>query len=310
MASSDGLNFVGDPQLVVPRVMERTMVQGAAARLHLNVDMSTFGDSKPQISIPARTRPPTPILSKRQHVAMSHNLAVTYHNGSFIVVGGNVQHWRAPVVDRAALEAGLSAPTGRPVPVPSSSAPQVAGARSTGQQAQERSSHRGIWIARSPTVWFARGDRHASLGASPPAAAATAGSSVSWSELRFIIGGKHEGCIERRDASRMTWLVPSVCEYDGRLALVIFKGRYFLFARANPAASGQRFVQLTTSTDSFVWSTFRMIHIAGYNHTEGNVYFWGAQVCVPCNAGSCFAVCCPQPVAGEALRNAATTCAR
>lgn len=63
---------------------------------------------------------------------------------------------------------------------------------------------------------------------------------------RLVINGSHAGCVERRRADALAYagVPPGECEFDGRLALVEFRQRYLLFARANLAASGQRFVQV------------------------------------------------------------------
>ena len=63
-----------------------------------------------------------------------------------------------------------------------------------------------------------------------------------------------------------------------RLSLLHFKGRFLLYARANPATHSQRFVQMTSSADTVAWDPFRMIALDGYAHAEGNIYFFAAQV--------------------------------
>ena len=85
------------------------------------------------------------------------------------------------------------------------------------------------------------------------------------------------GCIERRDVVRMDWLTEGVCEYDGRLSLVEHRGSLVLYARANFAKSGQRFVQAATRTAG-TWSAFRPIELMEYQPRQGDVYFFAVQV--------------------------------
>ena len=75
----------------------------------------------------------------------------------------------------------------------------------------------------------------------------------------------------------MPWILPGICEYDGRLSLVWFKSQYLLYARANPAAHGQRYVQLTRSTDTLTWSPFELVQIQEYRYSQGDLYFFAAQ---------------------------------
>mgnify|MGYP006153822775 CR=1 FL=1 len=129
-------------------------------------------------------------------------------------------------------------------------------------------------------------------------------------QLRFgagiLLRGSHPGCIERRDRTRLVWLMERTCEFDGRLSVVFFNGSLFLYARANMASHGQRFVQVARSRPASSelkaagsssrtghqagggaagglglldseWGPFEPITIRGYAHTEGDVYFWGAQ---------------------------------
>jgi hypothetical protein len=102
---------------------------------------------------------------------------------------------------------------------------------------------------------------------------------TQWRGKRMVLRGSHPGCIERRDRTRLVWLMRDTCEFDGRLSLVPFNGSLLLFARANMANHGQRFVQVTRSRDDGrTWASFEPISIAGYEHTSGDVYFWAAQV--------------------------------
>ncbi len=95
-----------------------------------------------------------------------------------------------------------------------------------------KGQHRGMWLA---------------LGAKWHAIDKRGG---GW-RARLILNGSHPGCVERRDPALMPWaaLIPGRCEFDGRASLAHFGGRYHLYVRANPAAHGQRFVQVSSSTD-------------------------------------------------------------
>lgn len=80
---------------------------------------------------------------------------------------------------------------------------------------------------------------------------------------RHLFNGSHSGCIERRQGLRNANLFAGLgtnrkaCEFDGRLPLVYHRKQWLLFARANPTASGHRFVQVTSSSDSMrTWMPF------------------------------------------------------
>ena len=48
-----------------------------------------------------------------------------------------------------------------------------------------------------------------------------------------------------------------------------------MYARANPATHGQRFVQTAASRDGGTsWGPFRFIEIAGYDRAQGDLYFF------------------------------------
>ena len=103
--------------------------------------------------------------------------------------------------------------------------------------------HQGIWMA-----WGAGWEYDAASNLSihdvdhnglrvPP--------ETQWRRKRIALRGSHPGCIERRDRKRMIWLMPNTCEFDGRLSLVsALNGSLLLYARANMAGHGQRFVQV------------------------------------------------------------------
>jgi len=136
--------------------------------------------------------------------------------------------------------------------------------------------HQGIWMATGATWEY---DPLSNLSISevdhngarvPP--------ETQWRGKRVALRGSHPGCIERRDRKRLVWLMPDTCEFDGRLSLVPFNGSLLLYARANMASHGQRFAQVTRShDDGQTWARFEPIEIAGYAHSEGDVYFWAAQ---------------------------------
>ena len=49
---------------------------------------------------------------------------------------------------------------------------------------------------------------------------------LGWAEQRLAVEGHQAGCVERRDTQRMNWLLPNgTCEFDGRLALALHRGR-------------------------------------------------------------------------------------
>ena len=111
-------------------------------------------------------------------------------------------------------------------------------------------------------------------GAMPPAVNETQGTLP-----RLTISGTHAGCVERRDEAALRWVgVPSgACEYDGRLSLTHFRGRYWLFARSNLATTGQRFVQAMSSSDLRTWSPFHLLSVEGYAPAHGDIYFFAVQ---------------------------------
>ena len=139
----------------------------------------------------------------------------------------------------------------------------------------------GVWMARSRSLEFAPGASVALLtdikrrdwrvGVAAPQA--------NWHGLRWILDGLQSECIERRSPKIMPWVWPDACEFDGRLSVVFHRSRYLIFARANVAAKGQRFVQVAHSKDAdgVNWSAFQALHVRGYEPYAGNIYFWGAQ---------------------------------
>ena len=70
------------------------------------------------------------------------------------------------------------------------------------------------------------------------------GDGVYEKTLGKVFDGHHGGCVERR-RDWGYW-----CQYDGKLSLTVFKGKLFLYARANLAeVRGGRFVQVAVADD-------------------------------------------------------------
>ena len=102
-----------------------------------------------------------------------------------------------------------------------------------------------------------------------------------WRDKRLVLDGRHPGCVERRDATSKDfhYLLPGICEFDGRLSLVSFGSQLLLYTRSNPASTGSRHVQMTRSFDGGAsWSPFEQIRIDGYDMGQGDIYFFGVQV--------------------------------
>ncbi|KAL1503281.1 hypothetical protein AB1Y20_011334 [Prymnesium parvum] len=110
-----------------------------------------------------------------------------------------------------------------------------------------------------------------------------------WEDMRLIINGSHPGCVERREPSRMPWLTPGACEFDGRLSLVRHRAAFLLYTRANIFHRGRRFVQVTRSVDTVAWSPFELIQIDRYEPLNGDIYFFAAQR-NPIHRGSLLAI--------------------
>lgn len=92
----------------------------------------------------------------------------------------------------------------------------------------------------------------------------------------LALNGSHQGCREER--SRKDVIAPGFCEFDGRLAVVRFAQRYWLYARANlHPRSGARHVQVSSSIDGKGgWTPFELLTIHGVpaGQPESNIYFW------------------------------------
>ena len=73
-----------------------------------------------------------------------------------------------------------------------------------------------------------------------------------------------------------------LCEFDGRLSLVMHRSRFRLYARANlleGAVSGGRYVQTTASNDGASnWTSWRPIQIRSVPAGLADIYFFHAQI--------------------------------
>lgn len=120
-----------------------------------------------------------------------------------------------------------------------------------------------------------RASRLGTLSGDELAAATEAAGSSQWRSPRWLFNGTHRGCLERRSRFYASMAHLGTCEFDGRLSLARFGGRLWLYARANVAEHGQRFVQATSSADEgATWSAFSLISISGYEMAQGDVYFF------------------------------------
>jgi hypothetical protein len=139
-------------------------------------------------------------------------------------------------------------------------------------------------VVRKMMVWLPR-----AAGGRGAFKALALASETGWSSLTHVINGSHAGCVEQRSQARMPWVSRGVCEYDGRLSLVFHehapptsksssgRGAFLLYARANIAAHGSRFVQVTRSSELVTWSPFTLVEMEDYSPTEADMYFFSAQ---------------------------------
>lgn len=93
-----------------------------------------------------------------------------------------------------------------------------------------------------------------------------------------VLQGDSGKCFEGRK------LFNNHCEFDGRLSMVWWKGRYWMYGRAN-LDLGIRYVQVTRSTDMQNWGDWRLLDIHGYrgsqdqqDYRDVNVYFLGVHL--------------------------------
>ena len=119
----------------------------------------------------------------------------------------------------------------------------------------------------------------------------TRGTGWPWSSTRWtwpevaINETDPAGCAERRLARiplGQGVLDTPLCDFDGRLSVVLFKGTYHLFARANlleKAVTGGRYVQSTTSADGLkTWSRWQTLFIQSIPPGFVDFYFWHVQL--------------------------------
>lgn len=96
----------------------------------------------------------------------------------------------------------------------------------------------------------------------------------------LVLDGVHARCEERRIAT-FGHRLGGRCEFDGRVVPVRFRGRYWLYVRANlHTASGARHVQAASSADGVGgWSAFALLTFDGVDagHPENNIYSFTAQ---------------------------------
>ena len=245
ISSDDGLLFDTPPQLAVPRDWPVGLVSDARGRRVLEY---------------ART---------------THNLAIAYHNGSYLLAGGRFR----PNASRAhSVERGIWMEARAALPY-TERAHLMPGTR---LRINPNSLH-GISLDRVTETSSSRETEQRADGA-PTVKGGSPGP-------RIAISGSHRGCVERRTREALRWVgvPPGACEFDGRLSLSHFKGRLWLFVRANLAASGQRFVQVSSSANGAEWSPFQLISLNGYQPAHGDIYYFAAQQ-NPVDAGSMLAV--------------------
>ena len=101
--------------------------------------------------------------------------------------------------------------------------------------------------------------------------------SVEWSTPRLVLdGSSSSGCVERRSR------VGPSCEFDGKLSVVRWQGRTWLFARANVAECGGRHVQVTWSADGVSgWARWQLLQFCEGSVPLGasasNIYFFAVR---------------------------------
>ena len=266
LSSSDGLHFHGPPRLLMPSLLRITEQELRAGGQWVGY---------------TRLASPT------------HNLAIdTEADGSYLVVGGrfhahrpvgngNTGIWLTRVARRAA-----------------SHAPGEAGLLLAWQGTHTGRLHDA---ALSNGTALSSGITWRRL---PQRQQPTLGESLHLAmRPRLLFTGRDKGCIERRSKVVAPWILDGACEFDGRLSLVRHRGRgrggvggkraatsssskgstdtgnvrgrLLLYARANMASHGQRYVQVTVSDDDGVtWSRFRPIQFDRLDAPEADLYFF------------------------------------
>ena len=96
--------------------------------------------------------------------------------------------------------------------------------------------------------------------------------------VRRVFSGIHSSCIECRIGAH------GACEFDGRISLTRFRGRFLIYARANTnRGSGGRYVQVARSVrddPAGPYLPFRLLTILGYQEAAmkaKDIYFAAVQ---------------------------------
>ena len=159
-------------------------------------------------------------------------------------------------------------------------------------------AYNGLWMARGQSWRFMKPSaaqiqiRAATSGEelAKRSEDAQAAGEAQWADARWLFNGTHAGCVERRSRYYASMAHLNTCEFDGRLSLVSFGGRLLLYARANPATHGQRYVQVSASDDGgCTWGAFAFVSIAEYSYAQGDVYFFAVSP-NPAHPGSLLAL--------------------
>ena len=127
----------------------------------------------------------------------------------------------------------------------------------------------GIWLVRTSRLAFA--NESDSGGGGRPSLIVGAEHAGAQHACRRIV---KQSCYSCAKGAAHGVAQRGFCEYDGRLSLVLFRGEFLLYARANPATHGQRFVMMSASRDLQHWSALAMIDLQSYERKHGEVYFW------------------------------------
>jgi hypothetical protein len=116
-----------------------------------------------------------------------------------------------------------------------------------------------------------------------------------WQVAQRTLQGTHAGCVEQRP-----WFKPS-CEFDGKLSVTVFRGRVWLYVRANIVGEGLsgsdkgtfggRYVQVTSASAKdfevrggrdIAWAPFQLLGILDYRieppASSDNIYFMSVNV--------------------------------
>lgn len=134
------------------------------------------------------------------------------------------------------------------------------------------------------TAWFSAGDTLGAIGGrDDPNRRGRDGVRYVGIEKSLYVGpmsfrGSHPGCVERREG------FDGKCEFDGKFSVARFRGRWYVYGRANTRANstrgsfGGRHIQMALMDPSrkTLSSPFRLCRFAGYPEEPGprdNIYF-------------------------------------